>query len=106
MDNKIIFEAAISVLKKQIEDHFEQQNQTMQTALQNLKNNDYFKGGTKKLAEFFYSKGYLIISLDTDVSKHYNLGKLIFNLWPLSWDFNSQLLISYNKNESCNTCND
>ncbi len=95
MDNKISLEATISILKKQIEE-LEQQNRILEITVANRENNDFFKKGTKKLAEFFYSKGYLIISLDTDVSKHYKLGKLIFNLWPISWDFNTQLIANKN----------
>jgi hypothetical protein len=94
MDNKNIIDAAISILKKQIED-LEQQNHILETTATNRKSNAFFKKGTKKLAEFFFSKGYLIISLDTNVSEHYKLGKLIFNLRPLSWDFNSQLLLKH-----------
>ncbi len=76
MDNKNIIEAVISILKKQIED-LEQQNHILETTATNRESNAFFKKGTKKLAEFFYSKGYLIISLDTNVSEHYKLGKLI-----------------------------
>ena len=93
MDNKNIIDAAISILKKQIED-LEQQNHISETIVTNRGINTFIKKGTKKLAEYFYSKGYLIVSLDTDVSEHYKLGKLIFNLRPLSWEFNSQLLLN------------
>ena len=79
MDNKIVFEAAISILKKQIDD-LEQQNHTLETTIANKESNAFFKKGTKKLAEFFCSKGYLIVSLEKDVSKHYKLGKLIYKL--------------------------
>ena len=54
--------------------------------------NPYFKKGTRRLAEFFYSKGFLIVDYGKDVSEHYKLGKQIYDCLDVSWDFISGLL--------------
>ncbi len=63
----------------------------------NKEANPYFKKGTRHLAEFFYAKGFLIVDYEKDVSSHYQLGKQIYACLEVSWDFNTQLLASKNK---------
>lgn len=63
------------------------------TAISNKEKNKYFsRKGTRRLAGFFWNKGYLIVSLEEDVSKHYQLAKQIWSANPHSWEFMTKLL--------------
>ena len=65
-------------------------------AMQNNRDeNPYFrKKGTRRLAEFFYDKGFLIVSYKENVGKHYQLAKHIYACLDVSWGFITQLLLS------------
>ncbi len=85
------YEKAVAIIKNQL-DEMETKCQLCCIAQSNKEANAYFKKGTRKLAEFFYSKGYLIVDLETGVGSHYQLAKQIYASLPVSWDFNSALL--------------
>ena len=85
------FDNAIGIIKKQLAD-LESRRMALDIAESNKAANPYFRKGTRKLAEFFYSKGYLIVGLEDGVGKNYPLAKQIYACLSVSWDFISKLL--------------
>lgn len=87
----------IGILVEELQNELERlkdRRNSLRIAKEHRDENPYFKKGTRHLAEFFYSKGFLIVDYGKDVGEHYQLGKQIYACLDVSWDFVSRLLAS------------
>ena len=89
--------AKIGILVEELQNELERlkdRRNSLRIAKEHRDENPYFKKGTRRLAEFFYSKGFLIVDYGKDVGEHYQLGKQIYACLDVSWDFVCRLLSS------------
>ena len=87
----------IGILVEELQNELERlkdRRNSLRIAKEHRDENPYFKKGTRHLAEFFYSKGFLIVDYGKDVGEHYQLGKQIYACLDVSWDFVCRLLSS------------
>lgn len=87
----------VEELQNELERLKDRQN-SLRIAKEYRDENPYFQKGTRCLAEFFYSKGFLIVDYKKDVGEHYQLGKQIYACLDVSWDFITELL-KYSKGQ-------
>ena len=83
----------IETMQKELE-LLKHRQASLRVAKENREKNPYFKGSTRKLADFFYSKGYLIVEYCDKVSENYSLAKQVYACNDVSRDFITRLLKS------------